>query len=57
LIYEGPQVLVVVISHGARAAAGMEERLTLGSLVIVRISTSVVAYFFLAVLSFSHFII
>jgi hypothetical protein len=57
LIYDGPQVLVVVISHGARAAAGMEERLTLGSLVIVRISTSVVAYFFLAVLSFSHFII
>ncbi|KAJ7804551.1 hypothetical protein B0H14DRAFT_3774374 [Mycena olivaceomarginata] len=40
--------LVVVISHGERAAAGMEERLTLGSLVIVRISTSVVAYFFLA---------
>ncbi|KAJ6480684.1 hypothetical protein C8R47DRAFT_596020 [Mycena vitilis] len=39
---------IVIISNAAREASGLANRLTLGSLVRVRIGTSVIAYFFIA---------
>ncbi|KAJ7154124.1 hypothetical protein C8R46DRAFT_1179015 [Mycena filopes] len=39
---------IVMISAGGREAAGLDSRLTLGSLIRVRISTSFVAYFFIS---------
>ncbi|KAJ6480803.1 hypothetical protein C8R47DRAFT_1197934 [Mycena vitilis] len=39
---------IVMVSAGAREASGLERRLSLGSLVRVRITTSFVAYFFVS---------
>ncbi|KAJ7453213.1 hypothetical protein FB451DRAFT_673327 [Mycena latifolia] len=39
---------IVMVSAGARQASGLEQRLALGSLVRVRLATSVAAYFFIA---------
>ncbi|KAJ6537651.1 hypothetical protein B0H19DRAFT_961885 [Mycena capillaripes] len=39
---------IVMVSTGARDASGLEKRLTLGSLIRVRIATSFVAYFFIS---------
>ncbi|KAJ7716402.1 hypothetical protein DFH07DRAFT_355083 [Mycena maculata] len=39
---------MVLISNGARQASGLEQHLTLGSLIKVRLGTSFVAYFFVA---------
>ncbi|KAF7350041.1 DUF3533 domain-containing protein [Mycena venus] len=39
---------VVMVSSGARAASGMDTRLTLGSLISVRLLSSVLAYFFIS---------
>ncbi|KAJ6537664.1 hypothetical protein B0H19DRAFT_372573 [Mycena capillaripes] len=39
---------IVMVSTGARDASGLEKRLTLGSLVRVRIATSFMAYFFIS---------
>ncbi|KAJ6531060.1 hypothetical protein B0H19DRAFT_1273293 [Mycena capillaripes] len=44
---------IVKISTAAREASGLETRLTLGSLVCVRIATSSVAYFFISVCTLS----
>ncbi|KAF7350031.1 DUF3533 domain-containing protein [Mycena venus] len=41
------QFFVVIISTGARAAAGMDTRLSVGSLVTVHLAASVTSYFFL----------
>jgi hypothetical protein len=38
-----------MVSNAAREISGLDKRLTLGSLVTVRITTSVVAYFFISV--------
>ncbi|KAJ7926211.1 hypothetical protein B0H13DRAFT_2564746 [Mycena leptocephala] len=39
---------IVMVSNAAREISGLDKRLTLGSLVTVRITTSVVAYFFIS---------
>jgi hypothetical protein len=43
------QFFIVMVCSGARDAARLDTRLALRSLVVVRLVTSTIAYFFLAV--------